>query len=117
LFHATQGLGTFFPTTDDNAFYLSAAWSLLKRRIKKRDNYSCQACGKQFSWKSPGMTIHHIRPRELFQLVGSQLHPEADREENLVTLCRGCHQKTHAGQFPQFLDVIRHPPQQLRLLA
>lgn len=104
-FQAQQHLGTHFPSEDANAFYLSAAWGRLKRAAKKRDAYTCQACLHIFDMHSPGMIVHHIRPRELFDTQGKDVHPVADDPQNLVTLCRGCHQKTHAGHFPRFLNL------------
>ena len=115
LFHREQGLGKRYPFVVTNDFYLSAAWSRLKRAIKKRDHYTCQACLFVFHPKAPGMVVHHIRPRELFHTEGIALHPLADAPANLVMLCRSCHQKTHAGYYPQFLDMGTYQVQQLGL--
>lgn len=117
MFHLKQGLGKRFPALGSNDFYLSVVWSRLKRMVKQRDAYTCQACKRVFSPKSPGMIVHHIRPRECFHTHGASLHPVADDPGNLMTLCRGCHQKTHAGHFPQFLDIAPHKALQLRLFT
>jgi hypothetical protein len=51
---------------------------ILKRAIRKRDNYTCQICGKE-----PAICVHHI---------------DYDKEncnlDNLITLCSSCHMKT-----------------------
>jgi endogenous inhibitor of DNA gyrase (YacG/DUF329 family) len=54
-------------------------WQKLAQEIRKRDNFTCQFCGKK------GATdVHHIIPRRI----------EIDNgPENLITLCRSCHRK------------------------
>lgn len=116
-FHTQQRMGTHYPLTGTNDFYLSKHWSKLKRQIKKRDKYTCQACLHPFRAESAGMIVHHIRPRELFQTFGILPHAVADAWSNLVTLCRSCHQKVHAGHYPALLDITPRPNEQLRLFA
>lgn len=50
----------------------------LKEKIRKRDNYECQECGKSSS------QIHHI-----------DYDKTNNSELNLITLCRSCHAKTN----------------------
>jgi 5-methylcytosine-specific restriction endonuclease McrA len=83
-------------------FYRSDAWSRLRRLIKVRDAFTCQAC----HIRSRLLVVHHRCPRRLFRGVGQTLHPQADHPRNLVTLCRGCHQKAHTGRLPRFLTRI-----------
>ena len=52
--------------------------------ILHRDNYTCQCCGK----KNCRLEVHHIK----FRSDGG-----TDDEENLITLCKECHDKVHAG--------------------
>jgi len=52
----------------------------LKEQIRKRDNFTCQYCGK----KSEGLTIDHIIPKRL----GGK-----SSWENLVSACRKCNAK------------------------
>jgi len=52
-------------------------WKKIANKIRKRDNYTCQQCGK-----FPAYDVHHIIPYRLFH---------NDNENNLVTLCRNCH--------------------------
>jgi S-adenosylmethionine hydrolase len=53
-------------------------WTTIKRNILKRDNFTCQNC----SAKNIKLTIHHKIPfLETFD----------NSEENLITLCKGCH--------------------------
>jgi hypothetical protein len=54
-------------------------WQKLAQEIRKRDNFTCQLCGKK------GATdVHHIIPRRI-KIDNSP--------DNLITLCRSCHGK------------------------
>jgi hypothetical protein len=53
---------------------------------KKRDGYYCQVCKSR---DIPNLTIHHIV---------QQIDGGTDRPDNLVTVCRKCHDKIHAGK-------------------
>jgi hypothetical protein len=54
-------------------------WKKLAQEIRKRDNFTCQYCGKK------GATdVHHIIPRRI-RIDNSP--------ENLITLCKSCHRK------------------------
>ena len=50
--------------------------------ILRRDNHTCQHCGKS----EERLYVHHIMPRE---------HGGTDDLDNLTTLCHDCHQKVH----------------------
>ena len=52
-------------------------WEELKKLVWRRDNYTCQVCGKR-----PSYQVHHIIPRR----KGGK-----DELSNLVTLCGLCH--------------------------
>lgn len=62
----------------------------LKRKIRERDNRECQVCGKTKKESERKLDVHHIVP---FKKFGTENHEKANREENLITLCRGCHMK------------------------
>jgi nitrate/TMAO reductase-like tetraheme cytochrome c subunit len=56
----------------------------LKRRIRRRDNYTCQECHqteKQLDYRLP---IHHI-----------DYNKQNINDNNLISLCRGCHSQTN----------------------
>lgn len=55
----------------------------LKRSIRKRDNFTCQLCGKKQDNKN--FSVHHIDYDKL------NCNPN-----NLITLCSSCHTKTNS---------------------
>ena len=58
-----------------------------KAYVLDRDNYSCQHCkGKS---KDHKLEVHHIIFRS---------NHGSDEPENLITLCKTCHDKLHAGE-------------------
>ena len=59
-------------------------YSSRRESILHRDNYTCQCCGK----KNCRLEVHHIK----FRRDGG-----TDDEENLITLCKECHDGVHAG--------------------
>ena len=60
------------------------SYSSRRSAILHRDNYTCQCCGK----KNCRLEVHHIK----FKSNGG-----TDDEENLITLCKECHDGVHAG--------------------
>ena len=64
--------------------YYGKDWDEIKNQVKQRDHYTCQNCGKFES--SVSFDVHHIKPFKSFS------NPkEANRMENLITLCKQCH--------------------------
>ncbi len=57
------------------------SYHVLRRTILERDGWRCQICGSMM-----GLEVHHITPRGR---MGD------DTEENLITLCWGCHRNVH----------------------
>lgn len=65
------------------------AYRELQRHILQRDSWRCQICGRMQQ-----LQIHHLK----FRSQGG-----SDSEQNLITLCAGCHEKLHrptTGQYP-----------------
>jgi hypothetical protein len=56
-----------------------------KAYVLARDNYTCNICKK----KNTSLHIHHI----IFRSEGG-----SDEQENLITLCKSCHDKLHSGE-------------------
>lgn len=62
-------------------------WDDIRDRVLKRDNYTCQECGKTFPENRKYMLcLHHRIP---LSRGGSNI------TSNLVTLCKDCHRLQH----------------------
>lgn len=51
-----------------------------------RDEHACRGCGKDMDWGYEWMDVHHIVKRG---------DGGSDNLENLILLCRDCHNKQH----------------------
>ena len=63
--------------------YRGPNWHKQRLLALKRDNHLCQHCGNQ-----KNLQVHHKRPAAEFDDYEKANHPD-----NLITLCRPCHQK------------------------
>lgn len=71
-------------SNDPNAY--GPDWSRTRARIRRRDGFVCRLCG------APEAELpHHVHHKEPFRMFASA--QEANRPENLVTLCPPCHQR------------------------
>ena len=69
----------------------------IRRQVLVRDGYKCQSCG----WNHDSWNTSDPRHLEVHHRIG---HAEggANTEENLLTLCKVCHDEVHAGR--KYLD-------------
>jgi len=59
-----------------------------KESVRKRDNYTCQLCGKrELVGTERKLDIHHI-----------DYNKKNNRKSNVVSLCRNCHAKTNGNR-------------------
>ncbi len=65
-------------------------WSEISRRLKKKYNYTCQECGRNFSDFKFWLHVHHKNGLKW-----------DCRESNLEVLCYDCHQAKHNHKIPQ----------------
>ena len=72
-------------------------YSSRRSAILHRDNYTCQCCGK----RNCRLEVHHIK----FKSNGG-----TDDEENLITLCKECHDGVHADTV-----VLNKKPKKMKL--
>jgi len=77
---AWEGGKSFLP-------YPSEFNSLLKRKIKERDNYKCQLCGVPEEECEISLSIHHI-----------DYEKQNCKDNNLISLCNNCHLKTNTNR-------------------
>ncbi|MBC7879319.1 MAG: DEAD/DEAH box helicase [Anaerolineales bacterium] len=61
-------------------------WTQIRERVRKRDQFTCQVCGAVETNRQHD--VHHKTPFRAFVSF-----EDANRLENLTTLCRTCHQK------------------------
>ncbi|MGA2858582.1 MAG: HNH endonuclease [Candidatus Sulfotelmatobacter sp.] len=57
------------------------SYGTLRQEVLRRDGWRCQSCGTMSN-----LEVHHKEFRS---------HTGHDSEENLITLCTGCHAQTH----------------------
>ena len=60
-------------------------WDRIRKRVYERDNYTCQGCGET----DTELHAHHIVPKS---------DGGSDRMDNLLTLCKPCHERIHGYQ-------------------
>ena len=67
--------------------YRGDNWEEVSLYVRKRDGFKCQECGIRQTHQMHD--VHHIIPYRFFNGDWKR----ANREENLITLCRACHSK------------------------
>jgi len=83
-------------TTDGEISY-GSNWPQQRRRALERDEYECQAEGCEMTDSmhidryGQSLEVHHLNPLRMFREDGEVNHEEANRLENLITLCRHHH--------------------------
>jgi uncharacterized protein YjcR len=70
--------------------YYGPSWQSARRKVRERGEYTCQRCGmtdaEHTAKYGQALHVHHIEPFRTFDD-----HSKANRLENLITLCRDCH--------------------------
>lgn len=68
----------------------SREWKKCRKTIWKRDDATCQLCGRRFNHKELPYEVHHIRPFK---------HENTRYDiNNLVLLCNWCHNWVHSSK-------------------
>jgi len=81
---AEQGLWTNTPND------YGPDWPRLRDKVRARDGYRCQMCGALEVGRSHH--VHHVKPFRTFHSL-----EQANRLENLTTLCPNCHRKAEVN--------------------
>lgn len=71
--------------------YRGPNWSIQRRKALQRDRHMYQSCGSN----NGKLDVHHIVP---FEEYGLENYVEANRLQNLITLCVNCHIHLEATQ-------------------
>jgi DEAD/DEAH box helicase domain-containing protein len=66
-------------------------WLKIRERVRTRDGFKCQVCGMPETARQHD--VHHKTPFRSFVRDGSPDPSQANRLENLSTLCPSCHRK------------------------
>lgn len=75
-------------------------WKRIAANIRKRDNWTCQACGIYSKGKNGPVRVlhvHHIKP-----LLEFESYEEANHPSNLISLCKSCHRPVEIGKIKLF---------------
>ncbi len=70
----------------------SRAWNAARKAARKRDRNTCQVCGLTAEIQGRNMSVHHRRPYVFFAIK-----KRANRLNNLICLCHGCHRRAEIG--------------------
>jgi hypothetical protein len=89
-------------TPERQTFYASQEWKDAAREVWRRDDASCQRCGKRNkSGQRFAFDIHHI--------VTFAYVPLRAAVSNLILLCEGCHYWTHSNDNTDRLFIEEAP--------
>jgi DEAD/DEAH box helicase domain-containing protein len=89
-------------------------WDEQRNQARARDGYRCRHCGAA-ERPDRAHDVHHVEPFRSFGYVRGKNdnYLEANRLENLVTLCRSCHRRVEVdrlvlGTLSGLAHVLRH---------
>lgn len=68
-------------------FHKQPKWIRKRKVILRRDEYMCRHC-RRYGKTTQATMVHHIYPVEDYPQLGLV-------NENLISLCNGCHEKMH----------------------
>ena len=71
--------------------------------VKKRDNYTCQCCGKRYK----DISVHHVFPFSDYEDLRFNV-------DNGYCLCKQCHDSRIDGGFHNIYGTQHNTPEQLR---
>lgn len=80
--------------------YYGPNWQEQQRKVKERDNYTCQICqATRLNNKNKELSVHHIISFDNFGYVPDQNtnYIQANERSNLITLCMRCHRIIENG--------------------
>ena len=88
-------------------------WEIWAKKARERDGFSCRGCGAVEEVLGKKLHVHHIVPYRLFPLGR-----EANRLDNLISLCPACHARTEAeglDALPLFSKIRRQSGLEIRI--
>jgi predicted HNH restriction endonuclease len=76
----------------NNSTIYTGKWNSVRRKCLKRDNHTCQNCGKNKKELGREPDVHHIIPVKTFED-----EQDAHYIDNVICLCSSCHNKAEEG--------------------
>lgn len=87
-------MGAWFDSVND----YGPNWEAQRQQVRARDGYRCRQCGAP---EPAGRQhdVHHVTPFRTFGYVAglNDFYRAANRLENLLLVCRGCHRRLEAA--------------------
>ena len=74
------------------AFYATEEWANAVKQVWKRDNATCQRCGKYHNSKEARGTFH------IHHIVSFIVKEHRANPDNLILLCKDCHRWVHSNR-------------------
>lgn len=81
----------FKPKLGQHSRRRGANWDIQAKQARERDAFACQVCGVTEEELGRQLDVHHKIPYRSFKS-----NVEANRLENLVSVCSSCHSKLEA---------------------
>ena len=75
-------------------FRWTKQWQRKREQIRERDRSLCRWCLEKGRLSCEGLSVHHIEP--LSEAWDMRLE-----DDNLITLCSGCHEEAEQGRIPR----------------
>jgi len=89
-------------TPERQSFYSSEIWSESVKAVWKRDNATCQNCGKNHNEKTVRGTFH------IHHIISFQIREFRSELSNLVLLCKECHFWVHSKENTEKKFIKNH---------
>lgn len=73
-------------------FYYGPSWQESRQKTLESAGYECEVCGitSEKHKNEHGQTLH-VHHKKKFKQFGLEQHEKANRQENLMAVCRDCH--------------------------
>lgn len=84
-------------TDDIERFYHSRKWKRVRDEVSRMDHCECQRC-KDRGVLTFSRTVHHVNELKLRPDLALSIYymdGDGERQRNLLTLCRECHNEVH----------------------
>lgn len=91
--------------------YYGPNWLEQRRKVRERDNYTCQLCGITEEEYGKELSVHHKIPFVIFVN-----YEEANDLDNLESLCEPCHRIVHSGDNhpSKFREIYNYKVEELK---